>query len=365
MHALKAGGVETVMNRLSRFMAGSGHNVHILTLSKDDHDLERAKTIRDHGITLHQLNIKHTNPLRYAVIPLILIYFFMRNRDFDRIIIPGIVNAIMCIPFIKLLFIKSRIIVNAHTAFSAYYETTGKAKRLFFALGRWILPLADVTGNDSQGAADDLADHFKLDKVHALYNPVATDDDLAFKAEKNDAPHIWLKDDALTTFVTCGRLVEMKNNAHMIRVFSRMVASNYKLRLILIGTGPQQAALEKLTDELNIKDFVSFEGFVDDPKLYFYHADYFWLSSKFEGFSMVLGEALAMGIPCITNDCPFGPAEVIDKGKFGLLLPNYNEIGNAKTILEFLQTPIQSKAYYRSRAQEFLVSKIAQLYLTI
>jgi len=225
------------------------------------------------------------------------------------------------------------------------------------------LPWADIVGNDSQGAAEDLAEHYALDRVDVFHNPVATIDDLNYDEIKAHAPHDWLQDNAFCVFVSCGRLVAMKNYAHMIRVFAQLVGSDPALRLIIIGNGPEKHNLETLVDRFGISDFVSFEGFVDDPKRYFYHADYFWLSSKFEGFSVVLGEALAMGIPCITNDCPFGPAEVIDRGKYGLLLDNYEVDDNVRAINDFLARDVQPKHFYRARAEDFLVSKIATLYL--
>ena len=363
VHALKSGGVETVLNRLSRHMAEQGHGVTIVSLSKDRQDDGRASAIRDHGIKLVQCPVADTNPLRWIVVPFFLCCFFVRHREFERIIIPGVVNAIIAIPVIRVLSIKAKIIVNAHTAFSAYYQTAGRCKRLFLALGKWILPWADIVGNDSQGAAEDLAEHYALDRVDVFHNPVATIDDLNYDEIKAHAPHDWLQDNAFCVFVSCGRLVAMKNYAHMIRVFAQLVGSDPALRLIIIGNGPEKHNLETLVDRFGISDFVSFEGFVDDPKRYFYHADYFWLSSKFEGFSVVLGEALAMGIPCITNDCPFGPAEVIDRGKYGLLLDNYEVDDNVRAINDFLARDVQPKHFYRARAEDFLVSKIATLYL--
>ncbi len=366
VHALKAGGIETVLSTLSRYFSKSGYEVTIISLSKNDDEQSRIETIKNHGIHLHQCPVSQGNPLQFLLAPLCLIPFFIKNRKFDLIIIPGIVNAIAVIPIIKsMLVLKPKIIVNAHTAFSAYYKTTGKFKRAILWLGHGVLRLADYVANDSSGAAKDLQDHYGLREVIAFYNPIASEEDLSYTPPAKDAPHPWLKDTTITTFVSCGRLVESKNFGHMIRVFAKLYEDDKTLRLLLIGHGPEEEALKTLSNELGLSSVISFEGFVDSPKDYFYHADYFWLSSKFEGFSVVLGEALSMGTPCITNDCPFGPAEVIDHGKYGLLLSSYDEKTNADEISTYIAKPKQGKDYYRRRAQEFLVSKIADQYLAL
>jgi glycosyltransferase involved in cell wall biosynthesis len=298
VHALKAGGVETVLNALADEFVDLGHNVMIVSLSKDDSEQARAENIKSKNIKLYQCRIDPSNKLQFLLSPIFLIPFFIKHRKFDLIIIPGIVNAIAVIPLIKAMLIKAKIVVNAHTAFSAYYKNAGQFKRCILKLGGWILPLADVVGNDSIGAAEDLSKHYKLKSVKAIYNPAAKKLDLAFEQKREHAPHPWLQSNDFRVFVSCGRFVESKNYAHMIRVFARLVATDFKNRLILVGTGPEEKALKRLTSDLRLSEFISFEGYVDDPKLYFYHANYFWLSSKFEGFSMVLGEALAMGTPC-------------------------------------------------------------------
>ncbi|HEF5155914.1 putative glycosyltransferase [Burkholderia multivorans] len=91
--------------------------------------------------------------------------------------------------------------------------------------------------------------------------------------------------------------------------------------LVLIGDGPDRARLERLAAELGICDAVHFLGHCANPFPYVRAADALVLSSRYEGFGMVLGEAMALGTPVISTDCPTGPHDLLEGGKAGLLVP--------------------------------------------
>ncbi len=361
IHSLDSGGIRNVVFALSSSFIKFGYKVTILSLTKTIADNEN-KFLKS-GIKTIRLPLS-SKFLVLSPIPLFL--YLLKNSNYEIIFIPGIVNAILTLPVIKIFMRKpSRIIVNAHTCFSAYYKTISLPKRIFIKLGRYSLKWVDIIASDSIGASEDLKNFFQLKKVYTFYNPVADQLDLNFKENKNNAPHDWLKDKNLTTFVTCGRHVKSKNFSYMLEIFQNLLKKRNDLRLILIGKGPETDNLIQLTKDLKIDDKVDFSGYVNSPKQYMYHADYFWLTSKFEGFSLVLGEALSMGTPCIVNDCPFGPAEVIEKGKYGLLLNNFDPKINTEEILKFLDQVIKLKKFYRNRAKDFLSDKIAKNYLDV
>ena len=91
--------------------------------------------------------------------------------------------------------------------------------------------------------------------------------------------------------------------------------------LVLLGDGPDRVALEQLADELQISDAVHFLGYCANPFPYIRAAEALVLSSRYEGFGMVLGEAMALGTPVLAADCPTGPRDMLDGGRAGLLVP--------------------------------------------
>ncbi len=93
------------------------------------------------------------------------------------------------------------------------------------------------------------------------------------------------------------------------------------VRLLILGEGADREALEGRARELCISDDVSFPGFVSNPYPYMRRAAVFVLSSSWEGLPTVLIEALALGAPIVSTDCPDGPREILADGKYGQLVP--------------------------------------------
>ncbi|HQH28782.1 MAG TPA: glycosyltransferase, partial [Oligoflexia bacterium] len=118
----------------------------------------------------------------------------------------------------------------------------------------------------------------------------------------------------------CGRLREQKNFALLIKALASL-REKVAAKLVILGEGPQRKNLESLISELGLTADVSLPGEVENPLSYMAHASVFCLSSSWEGFGIVLVEALAMGLPVISTDCPSGPAEILDGGRFGELVP--------------------------------------------
>jgi glycosyltransferase involved in cell wall biosynthesis len=132
--------------------------------------------------------------------------------------------------------------------------------------------------------------------------------------------HPWLVDHDRAVFVTAGRLVEMKDHRTLLRAFAIHLQQRPS-RLMVLGTGPMLAELQALAQTLGIADHVAFEGFVRNPLPYMRAADGFVLSSRSEGFGNVLVEAMGCGTPVVSTDCPYGPADILARGKYGILVP--------------------------------------------
>jgi glycosyltransferase involved in cell wall biosynthesis len=219
----------------------------------------------------------------------------------------------------RLARVPTRIIVTQHNAFSEQVKRPSWKWRMLPALYRAIVPRADAIVAVSAGVADDLAQQAGLDRnnIRVIHNGVVNDD---FDVRAGEEPdHPWFAEGA-PVIVGMGRMVAQKDFATLIRAFA-MIAPAGKARLILLGDGPQREELTALIGTLGIDDRVSLPGFVANPLPWLRRASLFVLSSRFEGFGNVLAEALACGTPVVSTDCPYGPSEILDGGRFGGLVP--------------------------------------------
>jgi glycosyltransferase involved in cell wall biosynthesis len=120
-------------------------------------------------------------------------------------------------------------------------------------------------------------------------------------------------------FVGIGRLVRQKNFALMIEAFAQ--AGGPHDRLLILGEGPDRAALGALADRLGVASRVTLAGYVPDPASCLGHADIFLLSSDYEGVPAVLLEALAVGLPVIATESSRAIRPLLDDGALGRIVP--------------------------------------------
>lgn len=136
---------------------------------------------------------------------------------------------------------------------------------------------------------------------------------------------------------TAGRLCKQKDFDTLLRAFSQVVVQIPDARLHIYGEGDELSSLTGLSTKLQIKDNVIFEGFCGDMTNEYLKYEIFVLSSKAEGMPNVLLEAMASGLACISTDCDFGPADLIEDGKNGMLVPVENKNELSKAILSLMR----------------------------
>jgi glycosyltransferase involved in cell wall biosynthesis len=129
------------------------------------------------------------------------------------------------------------------------------------------------------------------------------------------------------TFIACGRFDKLKGFARLIMMFDGLKQRLPDWDLVIVGDGEDRALLEAQVDQAKIRDRVFFPGWVADMESVFRSGDLFVFPSVSEGFALVLAEAMACGLPCISYDCKVGPAEIIRDGVDGVLVP----VGDEKT----------------------------------
>ena len=137
------------------------------------------------------------------------------------------------------------------------------------------------------------------------------------------------------------------------------------LKLLMIGAdGGKQSDLDELANQLGVKDEIEFMGFQSNPYGYMARADIFALSSLWEGSGNVLTEALALGVPCVSTDCPSGPREILQDGKYGPLVPVGNFKALAMAIEQTLKEPLDSETL-KQAAKPYEATQSAKAYLEL
>ncbi len=254
----------------------------------------------------------------------------------------------------------AKVVVTQHNMLSEECKL-GRKYRVLPLLYRFFLPFADAAVGVSQGISDDLAKRAgNRHKIHTIYNGVVTAD----FDERANAPveHPFFAGGD-PVFVAAGRMVEQKDFPVLLRAFAH-VAQQRPARLIILGDGPLRTSLEALAVELGIAGWVSMPGYQANPLPYMKRADVMVLSSKFEGFAIVLAEALACGTPVVSTDCPYGPAEILRDGTYGRLVP----VGDAQALAgAMLQTldDHPAKEVLRERGNHFSTAACADAYVEL
>ncbi len=237
--------------------------------------------------------------------------------------------------------------------------------RLVYASMRWIYPMACRVIAVSEGVATDLRKVAGLPdrKVVVAYNPVY---DRAL-LNKADAPaqHPWLADGGDPIILAAGRLQPQKDFRLLIEAFAALLDQGVAARLLLLGEGPQRAALEAHARALGLGgDRIAMPGFIDNPLPFMKACAAFALSSRYEGFPNVLVEALACGAPIVSTDCPSGPREILDGGRWGALVDVGDAAGFARALQNTIENPPDRNALKIS-ARRFSVEAAVARYKVI
>lgn len=196
----------------------------------------------------------------------------------------------------------------------------------------------------------------------AIYPPVV--DQTLYARAQEPVEHPWFAESSTTpVIVNVGRLTRQKNHDLLIRAFAR-VREHMQARLVIIGDGNQKPELEALIKRLGLQDAVALLGFDHNPYKYVSRASLFVLSSNFEGFGLVLVESLALGCPVVSTDCPDGPREILDDGRYGTLVPVDDEAALASAIEKALAAD-HDVDLLKWRGREFDVATAADHYLKV
>ncbi|MBA2661997.1 MAG: glycosyltransferase [Bradymonadaceae bacterium] len=247
-------------------------------------------------------------------------------------------------------------------AVSANLRNTIK-NHLDVALMRRLYPDATGIVCVSHGAADDLAKLCRIARqnIDVIYNPIEFDKIQAMAAQCVDHP--WIVDE-VSLVVAAGRLSAQKDYPTLLKAMAHVKERGRLVRLLILGQGEHQRRLEELISQFELSDRVALLGFIPNPFPYMKRADLFVLSSAWEGLGNVLIEAMALGTPVVSTNCPFGPSEIMRDGEFGHLVTVGDHRGLGEAIIETLDAPPDAERLIE-RAQSFDAPRILEQYVAL
>lgn len=337
--SLRGGGAERVMLELAGGVAATGVAADLIVAQREGAYLEQVPA----GVRVVDLAARRV----LAALPGLARYL---GRERPLAMLSALPHANVVAVWARAISgVDTRLVVSEHTtaSHSAVNAVQHRARILPLFMRR-AYPRADAIVAVSDGAADDLASLLRMPRlcITRIYNPVVTPRLL----EQAAAPleHSWFARGAPPVILGVGRLTASKDFQTLIEAFAR-VRVERPARLIILGEGEQRHALETQIARLGLDAEVQLPGFVSNPFQFMRRASVFVLSSRWEGFGNALVEAMACGASVVSTDCPGGPREILDAGRYGLLSPVGDPRSMARAILAQMRGPAPGAVAVRGR----------------
>ncbi|MFH1221330.1 MAG: glycosyltransferase [Candidatus Eisenbacteria bacterium] len=263
------------------------------------------------------------------------------------------------------------IVINEHIHVSGSLRSLREKKPLASLPSRWahrycyrhadlIIPVAHDVARDlalNHGA--------KPDRIRVIYNGIDLDGIRRMASETVDHP--WFDDGQPARppiIIGIGRLSDQKGFTFLIRAFRDLVRRR-PAKLVIIGEGDKRQDLEALIRSLDLDRDVALLGRQANPYKYLARASVFVLSSVGEALPTVLLEAMALGVPIVSTRCPCGPEELLENGKYGVLVPVADETALAEGILKVLEGSALRRGFAetgQARAETFRLRPMVEAY---
>lgn len=346
------GGVGKMRVHLINEFAHRGIRVDLLLADRDSPYLDRV----DRDIRI--VDIGTSNAI--TGIPPLALYLW---RACPRVLLTQRVRVnVLALRARALARSKTRSFVTVNTNMTRELEALRPEKRArHLALMRKYFPRNDGVIAVSHGVAEDLAGllSWPVARIAVAPNPTVTREIMEQAAVPLDHP--WFASDEPAVILGMGRLEPQKDFPTLLRAFAQ-VHRQQRCRLIILGEGKQREALARLAAELGIADDVQFPGFMANPYNYLQRANLFVLSSAWEGSPNSLTEALALGTPLVSTDCPNGPREILEGGRHGRLVAVGDVDALATAMSETLRHP-PARTQLQAAAQRYTLARSATRYL--
>lgn len=351
------GGLERVQANLAPSLKAAGLDVWIVA----GRFFEGAETMLPHNIP--RLEIAARGPYAFAC-------GLVKQLHAHR---PDIVmttsNDVACLILIvrAMFFPEMKVICTQHLSLSAPWRIAKGFRRIKLSMLMWLmqnlLPKADGIIAVSGALATDMRHVLKLKRaIHVIYNPIVLPD----SCENMEEPIEWpWSDRSLPTLIFAGRLAKVKRLDLLMEAFLQ-VGQMMDARLLILGAGPERNFILEFIARHKLQRSCRVMGHQSNPLPWIKASDILVLPSDYEGFGNVLVEAMACGTQVISSDCPDGPAEILQNGEYGQLVPP----GNSDALAQAMHRAVSKEFVVPAptlmrRASEFSLDRASTAYLAV
>jgi len=314
--AVDGGGAPLVVRNQLRHLSDRGYKVTFVTSPQT---MEKARTPFPHVLSVALL--RESRSILFQLFwPWRIIATILLLRL--QIVVIHSVRAASYFGFLAILC-GCRVIVVEHANPNVTFPLLSKRQRSFLN----VVLRRSTAVCVSRGSARSFKETFGAE-AQVAYNFVQ------FEADSNTAK-TGQRD---RTIVFLARLAPQKRASLLIDCFEK-IAPECDWRLEIYGAGEELEMLQNKADSSQYKSRIKFGGWIDQPRVVYERAGIFVLTSYYEGFGITLIEAMSLGTPCVSFDCPFGPDEIIEHGRSGMLVENGNVDELAKVLLDLIRDP--------------------------
>ncbi len=314
---LGSGGAEKVITLMSNYWVEKGHKVTLFTM---DSCFNKPFFPLNENVNHEPLDLlnQSTGTIKKSLLP--ILKFRQKIISLNPDVLIAHLDIAIFISLVATRFLNQKVIIYEGT--NPYLSKTNrfvKAANVFLSRfsNRIILQTHHIASTYPKNLQ-------KL--ISVIYNPVQ-ESDVALQV--TNYPQNLLN----KKIISIGRLVPPKGYDTLLNAFSLFLKRYPDWSLIILGEGDERSKLEKLCKELEIADKVDLKGRVTNPSFVAKDCSIYVLSSKYEGLPNALCEAMVLGLPVVSTRCKFGPEEIVQHEKNGLLVP----VGHAESMSEALQ----------------------------
>ncbi|MBN2570039.1 MAG: glycosyltransferase [Deltaproteobacteria bacterium] len=351
---LGGGGAERVMATLANGFNRAGFTVDVVLVK------QTGSYVNELDPEINVVDLASNRAL-YSLIP--LIQYLRQARPDAMLATMGHVN-IIAILARMISRVPMRLFVREAITVSVSSRNSENLKDKFI---RHILKnfyaIPDGVIAPSQGIADDLikAVGFPKDRIVVIANPL----DMETIQELSIAPvnHPWVNSDTVPLILGVGRLTAQKDFQTLIRAFDKVLKVHHA-RLAILGEGVDRKALEELIKSMGLEGIVAMPGYVENPFAYMKQAAVYVLSSRWEGLPNALLQAAAVGTHVVATDCPSGPKEILEQGRWGKLVPVGDVEAMARAIIDALEGRLE-KLPFSLLEERYGIEPITKKYLDV